>query len=96
MSTSVALHIEQLVLQGFGERDGARVLQAFRAELTRLFEQSGAPGRAGRVGQLDAGVIRFQPGRDEVAPQVAVALLATFTAHHARCHHRLRPVQPAG
>ncbi len=81
MSAPLSLQIDRLVLQGFGERDGARVVQAFRAELARLFEQSGAPKHGAHVGQLDAGVIRLQPGRDpewhgaQAARQMHAALL---------------------
>lgn len=81
MTTPVALSIDRLVLQGFGERDGARVVQAFRAELARLFEQSGAPQHGAQLGQLEAGVIQLQPGRDpewhgaQAARQMHAALL---------------------
>ena len=81
MTPPVTLQIDRLVLQGFAERDGARVVQAFRAELARLLGQSGAPQRGASLDSLDAGVIRLQPGRDpewhgaQAAQQIHAALL---------------------
>jgi len=81
MTPPVTLHIDRLVLQGFAERDGAQVVQAFRAELARLLGQSGAPPRGASIDRLDAGVIRLQPGRDpqwhgaQAARQIHAALL---------------------
>jgi cobalamin biosynthesis Mg chelatase CobN len=58
----VTLKIERLVIEGFAERDQARVVEAFGAELTRLFKESGSPEQGARLGRLDGGVIQAQPG----------------------------------
>jgi hypothetical protein len=43
LEMKVELHIKELVLHGFAQRDGARIQKAIEQELTRLFIKHGVP-----------------------------------------------------
>ncbi|WP_456429134.1 hypothetical protein [Rhodocaloribacter sp.] len=58
------MHIEELVLDGFGPMDRAALAAAVRHELTRLFAERGLPpslGAAAAVPRLDAGAFTAAP-----------------------------------
>jgi hypothetical protein len=62
---SVELHIDELLLDGFGTVEGTSIGETFRDELMRLFERHGFPPtlmEAGQIERLDAGGFQVRPG----------------------------------
>lgn len=61
---SVEVHIEELVLHGFGAGDRYRIARAVEKELARLLASQGLPGRVGaiEVDRLAGGTFSVKPG----------------------------------
>jgi hypothetical protein len=60
----VVVHIDQLVLRGFGDTDAAGVGAALQGELGRMLADRGAGSRLaslGHVASLNAGKVRLKP-----------------------------------
>lgn len=73
---NIELHIEELILEGFAPGDRYRIGEALECELTRLFNEQGAPSlfiQSGEFGRLDGGAFEVRPGTgaEAVGKQVA-------------------------
>jgi hypothetical protein len=73
---SIELHIEELVLHGFGPGDRYRLAEAVEHELVRLFAEQGLPpslAQVAEVAQLDAGAFKLSSAAtaEAVGAQVA-------------------------
>lgn len=73
------LHIEELVLHGFAQKDQGRIQRAIEQELTRLLTEQGVPNSLSRgqeIQQLQGGSfnVRAGMGVEAVASQVAQAI----------------------
>ena len=61
---AIELHIERLVLTGFGAADGTPIGAALQLELARLLAAEGLDGLSGarrQVERVDAGTVPFSP-----------------------------------
>jgi hypothetical protein len=71
MRREVDIHIDELVLHGFLQRDRYRIARAIESELSRLISEEGVPSALTRNADrpvLDAGPIDIESGtRPEVA-----------------------------
>ncbi len=75
----IALHIDRLVLRGFGPEDPPRILSSMQREFERLFAENGAPRSLQRsmvADHLPGGSIDVAPGTapDAVGAQLAQIL----------------------
>lgn len=74
----INLHIDTLVLDGFGQLDRTRLGAAVEAELARLFAEQGATSaeRQGYTPRLDGGSFQAAPGTsaDALGRQIAQAV----------------------
>ena len=63
MNRTLTLHIEELVLDGFGPMDRAALAEAVRSELARLVAAHGLPPSLGSAAatSLDAGAFTAAP-----------------------------------
>jgi hypothetical protein len=83
------LHIQDLVLHGFGSIDRYRIGEAMEHELARLFSAQGAPRSLSgptAVDLLDAGVIKIDSGAapEPIGIQLARAIHETLTRSLSR------------
>lgn len=79
-ATTIRLHIEQLVLEGFAPGDSRGLAAAVEAELARLLAEQGVPpglAAGGRIPSLDGGSFPVTVGArpQQVGVQVARAVL---------------------
>ncbi|MDX1530152.1 MAG: hypothetical protein R3362_01370 [Rhodothermales bacterium] len=74
---TVELHIDRLVLRGFGRLDGAAVGATAEAELTRLLAERGVPPAL----QLEARVTRLDGGHFYAAPNASAEAVGRDIAH---------------
>ncbi len=62
---NIKLHIEELVLDGFGAGDRYRIADSVERELTRLFAEQGVPQsliQGGEIERLDGGAFETARG----------------------------------
>lgn len=62
---NIELHIEELVLHGFGMGDRYRISEAVEGELTRLFATGDLPqslSKGGEIERMDGGVFNVTRG----------------------------------
>ena len=76
---NIELHIEELVLNGFGPVDRYRIGVAVEVELARLFAEQSVPpslAQGGDIPRLDGGRFEVGPGSgaEEIGTHVARAL----------------------
>ncbi len=64
LNRTLTLHIEELVLDGFGPMDRTALADAVRAELSRLIAERGLPPLLGSAARLDAGTFTATPDAD--------------------------------
>ncbi|WP_457651878.1 hypothetical protein [Rhodocaloribacter sp.] len=77
MNGTLTLHIEELVLDGFGPMDRTALADAVRAELARLMAERGLPPSLGAAAaRLDAGAFTAAPnaGAHTLGTDVARAI----------------------
>jgi len=84
MKQNVELHIEELLLHGFGNVNRHRVREALKCELTRLFTEKDVPSllsRSGDFGRLDGGTFNIPSGSkpEAIGAQVAQSIYTGFT-----------------
>ncbi|MDW7725688.1 MAG: hypothetical protein SCH70_01015 [Candidatus Methanoperedens sp.] len=75
-SRNIKLHIEELVLHGFGQGDRYRIAEAVDHELARLFTEQGAPqslNRGRELERLDGGAFEAVRGSE---PETIGAMVA--------------------
>lgn len=77
--SAVELHIEELVLHGFAQRDRYLIAEAVERELARLLAEQGAPQlNTGHqsLARLDAGTFTIAPqaSAEQTGAQVAQAI----------------------
>ena len=66
--TNVALHIEELVLEGFENLDAAEVTQALEQQLTQLIMERGLPETAEMGGVIGSDVVHLNSGAFGLPP----------------------------
>lgn len=76
---AIELHIEELLLDGFADLDGAKLGAAVQEALGRLIAERGGPAslaHGGTVAHLDAGAFAVAPGSDAqvIGSQIAQAI----------------------
>lgn len=75
-SGSFRLHIEEMVLHGFGVVDRHRIGDAVQQELSRLLTEPGATGTLTRSAyrpMIDAGSVQVEPGLTPEAIGIKIA-----------------------
>lgn len=75
MGMTMDIRIEELVLHGFDPRDGKRIGEALKRELTRLFTEQGIPDSfqlGSKVERIDGG--SFEVGSGSEANQVGAGV----------------------
>jgi hypothetical protein len=77
--STIELHIEELILDGFAPRDRYAIAEAIERELTRLFAEPGMarPSMEPRaMARLDGGSINVRPGAnpETIGAQLAQAI----------------------
>ena len=80
---NIELHIDELVLHGFGWLDRSELGAAVERALARLFAERGVPAslnRNDKVERLDTATVRAQPeaGVHELGGQIAQAIYRSF------------------
>jgi hypothetical protein len=73
----ITVTIDELVLHGFDQRDGARIADAIRAELSGAIE-GWAPATGASVTRLDAGSVTVAPS---AAPDLVGRAVARRIGH---------------
>ena len=74
---AVEIHIDELVLQGFGSRDRYQVADAVEREMVRLLSEEGLPvslAQSQTIVRLDAGSFRLEPSAPVAGRQLASAI----------------------
>lgn len=62
---NIELNIEELILEGFEDRNRRAIEEAVERELSRLFAERGIPPsleNGGRIDNLDGGIFEMKPG----------------------------------
>lgn len=83
MKQNIELHIEELLLHGFGNVNRYRIGEALKCELTRLFTEQNVPSllsRSGNFRRLDSGTFNVPSGSkpEAIGAQVAQSIYGGF------------------
>ncbi len=95
--SSVAVHIEELVLHGFSSEDRRRIGAAVEQELARLMNEKGIPGSLKKnlaVEQVSGGAFN---AKGQLKPQATGMLIAKTvyeSLHHEPSAHTASAVSP--
>lgn len=87
MKPDIAIHIDELTLDGFDSRDSALIGQAVETELARLFALHAAPASLLKnfsYSNLDAGTLTFAAGSKAttIGNQIASSVFKSITTHN--------------
>jgi hypothetical protein len=77
MPQNIELHIEELVLHGFGNHNAYQIGSAIEQEITRLLQERGLP--AGFYGNID--VEHLNAGKFSMQPEAKARSVGSNIAH---------------